>query len=100
MASLLTPGLPADKPDIEHIESRKPVIDDVTGLGHGFDGHGLVKSRFDDMSVTKTVWVFRRAVFFTLCVYTGYMCEGFEVCEEMGTRLMAVAQRWRLHRRQ
>lgn len=64
-----------EKPDIEHVESTKLPIDDPLA----YDGHGLVKSRFDDMSITKTLWVFRRAVFFTLCVYTGYMCEGFEV---------------------
>lgn len=40
---------------------------------------GLVKSRFDELSIPRTVWVFRRAVFYSLCVYTGYMMEGFEV---------------------
>lgn len=67
----------ADKHEIEHVESRK-VGDEVTGFGH--DDRGLLKSRFDDMTIPKTLWVFRRAVFYTLCVYTGYMCEGFEVC--------------------
>jgi hypothetical protein len=67
---------PVDKHEINHLESVK-ATGEVYGLGH--DEHGLLKSRFDEMSITKTLWVFRRAVFFTLCVYTGYMCEGFEV---------------------
>lgn len=43
------------------------------------EGQGLLKSRFDEMSIPKTLWVFRRVVLVTLAVYTGYMCEGFEV---------------------
>jgi len=39
----------------------------------------LRKSRLDELSIPRTLWVFRRAVFFTLCVYTGFLCEGFEV---------------------
>lgn len=46
----------------------------------GADVEGvLLKSRLDELSIPRTLWVFRRAVFFTLCVYTGFLCEGFEV---------------------
>lgn len=39
----------------------------------------LLKSRFDEMSIPRTLWVFRRAAFYVFLVYTGYFCEGFEV---------------------
>ncbi|GIC87477.1 uncharacterized protein Aud_003861 [Aspergillus udagawae] len=39
----------------------------------------LAKSRFDNMSVGQTAWVFRRVAFISLAVYTGYVCEGFEL---------------------
>ena len=39
----------------------------------------LRKSRLDELSIPRTLWVFRRAVFYTFCVYTGFLCEGFEV---------------------
>jgi hypothetical protein len=56
--------------------------------------YGLRKSRFDDLSIPRTLWVFRRTVLVVLSVYTGksdlnvmndilscvgYLCEGFEV---------------------
>lgn len=56
--------------------------------------YGLRKSRFDDLSIPRTIWVFRRTVLVVLSVYTGksplqetnsstdglgYLCEGFEV---------------------
>lgn len=72
--SISTKAAEVEKPDIEHVESTKHPDDPLA-----YDDHGLVKSRFDDLSISKTLWVFRRAVFYTLCVYTGYMCEGFEV---------------------
>lgn len=40
---------------------------------------GLVKSRYDELSILRTLWVFKRVVFVSLAVYTGYICEGFEV---------------------
>jgi hypothetical protein len=39
----------------------------------------LLKSRFDEMSIWRTLWIFRRAAFYCVAVYTGYLCEGFEV---------------------
>lgn len=67
-----------EKPELEHVESVKPDVP-ANGGTFGYDEAGLVKSRFDDLSVPRTAWVFKRAVFYALCVYTGYMCEGFEV---------------------
>jgi len=56
------------------------------------DGYGLVKSRFDELSIPRTLWVFRRVVLVSLAVYTGYVCEGFEVSkrclDSCGTCLM------------
>ncbi|WOO85967.1 MFS transporter fmqE [Vanrija pseudolonga] len=39
----------------------------------------LLKSRYDNLSIPRTLWLFRRSVFFVLMLYTGYMCEGFEL---------------------
>jgi hypothetical protein len=33
--------------------------------------YGLRKSRFDDLSIPRTIWVFRRTVLIVLSVYTG-----------------------------
>jgi hypothetical protein len=41
--------------------------------------HELLKSRFDEMSIPRTLWVFRKSAFFVFSVYMGYLCEGFEV---------------------
>ena len=65
-----------EKLDTQHVEK-------IDGFDHvaavTAEGAGLLKSRFDEMSITRTLWVFRRVVLVTLAVYTGYMCEGFEV---------------------
>jgi sugar porter (SP) family MFS transporter len=37
------------------------------------------KSRFDELSIPRTLWIFRRTVLVCLAVYTGYVCEGFEL---------------------
>jgi len=50
----------------------------------GYESYGLVKSRFDELSIPRTVWVFKRVVLVILAVYTGYVCEGFEVCKRKG----------------
>ncbi|RSH83089.1 uncharacterized protein EHS24_006746 [Apiotrichum porosum] len=60
----------AEKHEATHVELAK--------VDHSASD-GLVKSRFDELSIPRTVWVFRRAVFYSLCVYTGYMMEGFEL---------------------
>jgi hypothetical protein len=65
-----------EKHEVDHIE-KTGVTDDIAIVTA--EGAGLMKSRFDEMSIPKTLWVFRRVVLVTLAVYTGYMCEGFEV---------------------
>lgn len=58
-------------PGAEHIE----VSPDV-GMT---DYNGLYKSKYDQLSLPKTLWVFKRVILVTLAVYTGYVCEGFEL---------------------
>jgi SP family general alpha glucoside:H+ symporter-like MFS transporter len=79
------------KSETQHLEGdEKGQVEHVEHLGLGedavaktIDGQGLLKSRFDEMSIPRTLWVFRRVVLVTLAVYTGYMCEGFEVSESL-----------------
>ncbi|KAK5053225.1 hypothetical protein LTR84_002199 [Exophiala bonariae] len=54
---------------------------DLVGVAEvdGYESYGLVKSRFDELSIPRTVWVFKRVLLVTLAVYTGYVCEGFEL---------------------
>ena len=82
-----------EKPEIQHLENEpideknqheNPIPNlelgnDPTIIDQTLQGHGLLKSRFDDLSLWRTLWVFRRSALITLAVYTGYMCEGFEV---------------------
>lgn len=49
----------------------------------GYASYGLVKSRYDVLSIPRTLWVFRRVVLIVLSVYSGYVCEGFEVRNEI-----------------
>ena len=73
----LTMSAPETVMELKQIEPVH-VEDDFKGES---DTHvQLRKSRLDDLSIPRTLWVFRRAVFFTFCVYTGFLCEGFEVC--------------------
>jgi hypothetical protein len=71
MADLTTTNT-SEKPQFEgtHIDDVK--ID-------SYDSYGLVKSRYDELSIPRTLWVFKRVVLVSLAVYTGYVCEGFEV---------------------
>ncbi|KXS93736.1 hypothetical protein AC578_994 [Pseudocercospora eumusae] len=43
------------------------------------DSYGLLKSRYDELSILRTLWVFKRVIIVSLAVYTGYLCEGFEL---------------------
>lgn len=61
---------PDEKPDATHFEDVKEKVQEVQ----------LLKSRFDEMSISRNLWVFRKAAMFVFLVYTGYVCEGFEVC--------------------
>jgi hypothetical protein len=60
---------PTEKRDIAHDEH----VDDKS------IEQQLLKSRFDDMSIPRTLWIFRKSAFFVFLVYTGYFCEGFEL---------------------
>ncbi len=72
---------PPEKNEVEHIETSEPIDSDLT-----LEGVGLYKSRFDELSIPRTLWVFKRVVLVVSAVYTGYMCEGFEVsfCQSVG----------------
>lgn len=69
----------SEKLDVAHLEAIPPNVDDVKSKIDGYDSYGLVKSTFDDLSIPKTLWTFRRIILISLAVYTGYVCEGFEV---------------------
>jgi MFS transporter, SP family, general alpha glucoside:H+ symporter len=62
----------------------------------GYESYGLVKSRFDELSIPRTLWVFKRVVLVTLAVYTGYVCEGFEVSETLCVAILPVTDRTQL----
>lgn len=61
-------GQPEKPCSAEHVESTP-----------GHDSHGLYKSPFDQLSLPQTLWTFKRIILVTLAVYTGYVCEGFEL---------------------
>ncbi|KAL1891069.1 hypothetical protein Sste5346_007894 [Sporothrix stenoceras] len=39
----------------------------------------LLKSKYSELSVAHTLWVFKRVALLSIAVYTGYVCEGFEL---------------------
>lgn len=43
------------------------------------EGEGLVKSRFDQLSIRQALWVFRRSLIVCFFVFTGRMLEFFEI---------------------
>jgi hypothetical protein len=51
----------------------------------------LTKSRFDQLGLWRTLWVFRRAALCCLAVYTGFLCEGFEVIPIISRSAMTLA---------
>lgn len=69
---------PKTTPSVVHVEGEG--VDTVAKVD-GYQSYGLVKSRFDELSLPRTLWVFRRVILVVLSVYTGYVCEGFEVGE-------------------
>jgi hypothetical protein len=81
-AQALSPSSESEKHDVVHLEAAQTQgVVDVDPKLPVDDTYGLVKSRFDEMSIPRTLWVFRRVVLVSLAVYTGYVCEGFEVSE-------------------
>jgi hypothetical protein len=67
-----------DKPEYIHEEDIKPRDQEVE----------LLKSRFDDLPILRVLWLFRKSAFYVFLVYTGYVCEGFEVCVQWGSGLI------------
>lgn len=67
-----------EKPTVEHVSGLDEDGFNITKVD-GYQGYGHVKSRFDELSIPQTLWVFKRVIIITLAVYTGYVCEGFEV---------------------
>jgi SP family general alpha glucoside:H+ symporter-like MFS transporter len=70
---------PSEKPVVTHLEGISGDFDDVKAEIDGYDSYGLVKSTFDELSIPRTLWTFKRVILISLAVYTGYVCEGFEV---------------------
>lgn len=69
---------PSEKPEDVRIEETQADGIDMAKID-GYDSYGLLKSRYDELSIPRTLWVFKRVVLVSLAVYTGYVCEGFEV---------------------
>ena len=92
----------SEKPEETHLEGPGADVDDIIKVD-GYDSYGLVKSRYDELSIPQTLWVFKRVVLVSLAVYTGYVCEGFEVSETPSPAfyicrlvgLCSIARRWR-----
>ncbi|KAK2128962.1 hypothetical protein NOF04DRAFT_1183665 [Fusarium oxysporum II5] len=77
----------SDRPDLAHVESI-PDDNKITPTAE-YHPDELVKSKFDNLSIPRTVWVFRRVALVALAVYTGYVCEGFEL--KIGNNIIANA---------
>ncbi|OIW26886.1 MFS general substrate transporter [Coniochaeta ligniaria NRRL 30616] len=70
---------PNEKPEVARLEETAAGVNTNDVTAEGYDDYGLVKSRFDELSILETLWVFKRVVLVSLAVYTGYVCEGFEL---------------------
>ncbi|KAH8819233.1 hypothetical protein F5884DRAFT_743652 [Xylogone sp. PMI_703] len=68
----------SEKHEVMHLEGAPADVDAMAKISE-YDSYGLVKSRYDELSILRTLWVFRRVVLISLAVYTGYVCEGFEL---------------------
>ncbi|KAL1409207.1 hypothetical protein Q8F55_006040 [Vanrija albida] len=62
---------------VSHLETSVTRDEDLKHAA--LDGQGVLKSRFDELPILKCLWTFRRAVFFCFLLFTGSMCDGFEV---------------------
>ena len=68
------------KTETFHLEAISSNTDNALLSDPGkISSEGLVKSRYDELSIPQTLWVFKRIILVSLAVYTGYVCEGFEV---------------------
>lgn len=70
------------KDGVSHLENMPATVDETTTKVDGHDNYGLVKSTFDELSIPQTLWAFKRVILISLAVYTGYICEGFEVSSD------------------
>ncbi|KIX09569.1 uncharacterized protein Z518_00649 [Rhinocladiella mackenziei CBS 650.93] len=70
---------PPEKQGVAHLEGIPANVDDVKTKVDGYGSYGLVKSTFDELSIPRTLWIFKRVLLVSLAVYTGYVCEGFEL---------------------
>ncbi|ORX37529.1 general substrate transporter [Kockovaella imperatae] len=59
---------------VDHVVPQTELGDKAADIGMA-----LSKLRFDELSIPRTIWVFRRSVLVCLAVYTDYVCEGFEL---------------------
>ncbi|KAL1893354.1 hypothetical protein Sste5346_006532 [Sporothrix stenoceras] len=67
-----------EKAGISHVEQS--VLDDFSlAKVDGYVSYGLAKSRFDNLTIPQTIWTFKRVIIIIISVYTGYICEGFEL---------------------
>ena len=69
-------SLPVGKEDVAYVENPVGEFGDKSELRAG-----LLKSRFDTLSVTQALWTFRRAFMYTLMLYTAYIMDGYEVSQ-------------------
>lgn len=72
----------SEKDGVSHLEDMPANVDETTTKVDGHDDYGLVKSTFDELSIPQTLWAFKRVILISLAVYTGYICEGFEVSSD------------------
>lgn len=68
-----------EKPGIAHVEEENAIDDFSQAKVDGYVSYGLAKSRFDNLTIPQTIWTFKRVIIIIISVYTGYICEGFEV---------------------
>jgi len=55
----------------QHIDQNDEKMDEIDHKELAETHYDLRKSRFDDLSILRTLWVFRKTVLVVLSVYTG-----------------------------
>lgn len=55
----------------QHIDLHDEKLNEIDHKELAEVDYGLRKSRFDDLSIPRTLWVFRKTGFVVLSVYTG-----------------------------
>ena len=69
-----------DVGDPAHIDVAENKDED-RNIDKDLQGTNLVKSTWDDLTIPQLLWTFKKTMLVTLLVYTGYLCEGFEVSD-------------------